>query len=235
MTSHLHRILACALIAGCGRGFYDNVPDAPPKRPVDAPPVVPLAHAGTFAVQADSSVTTSIRFSARATHTRDAIVIYTVCGGTYVPTGVSIAAQGWQFVPLSGQIDTMSIHAASFGAIAPNTQAADFAVDWTMPFGCQGTDVVADEFTGTDPVNPFDTPIEAATCSGTTMAPPSAGGAVWAACAQVGAGASPGSGFSAGADDGLGVAAWFAQTDTARTITVANASLLSAVNLLPPH
>jgi hypothetical protein len=134
-------------------------------------------------------------FDAAATQ-GDAIVVH-VANTALDAADLSIAAPGWTFTPIAS-----SGAAASYGAIAPDSQPTTFTVMNSSPN--QTTVVLADEFAGADPaggVKTFDGHGEAMGISGdcvVSIVARNDGDLVWAACTSQGE-VMNGDGFALGA------------------------------------
>jgi hypothetical protein len=204
-------VVGLLAVAACGRVGFASMPDGgsdgggPPAR---------IAHVAPF-VQRNGGVGASESFTAQAHAAGDAIVIQVGCGSSAPPTGVAVSAPGWTFTQLHA-ITSSTIsneNAATFGAIAPDTNSVTVAVSWQGSGACNiSKNDVGDEFAMTDPAGgsiTFDAAMQTedsgtkGNCVG-TVSTGHAGDAVWAACDSAASVQGVSAGFSKGADDGVG-------------------------------
>jgi hypothetical protein len=172
----------------------------------------PLSHVGVFVAKYTAAPTP---FSTRAAHAGDAVFVHISCGNTST-TEPEIDLRGppqWRFTALASG-GTSGYWAASFGAIAPDTDIAMFTP--VAQGGCgvssnlfSGITVLGDEFANNDPAgstSTFDAPLVTSgvgRCE-TELRATFADEAVWAACTYGGALTGGGAGYDSAGDDGSG-------------------------------
>ena len=127
------------------------------------------------------------------------------------PTSVSVTVPGWTLTPLVPlTANTVGqVYAASYGAIAPDTQQATLSVTWTGGNCNRGKSALADELTRTDPTGGTTTFDASTSAMGagdcmTTVTTAHDGDAVWAACYAATAVSAPGAGYTKSAADTVG-------------------------------
>ena len=210
------RLALLLLVASCGRvgfgserGSVDGSNDGSiGDGSIDAPPINSAIQYVAPIVQQVTAAGGTDTFQLHALNAGDAIAIMVGCGGSQVPTGVTLTAPGWTFAPASPMqaFKTAQIYAASFVAIAPDTALVTATVTWASG-NCNRADTeLADEFSGVDPVTPFDAHAEASgggNCT-TTVTTANAGDTVWGGCYSGTMAMGIGSGFQPGGTDGNG-------------------------------
>lgn len=185
-------------------------------------------------------------FTLQAVNAGDAIVFMIACAGSGTPTDVSVTAPGWTLLAL-GPVTYDSagqVAAASFGALAPDTNPVTVSLSWTGTNCNRGKTELADEFTNIDSTSAaaaFDAHAEApgaGNCTATVTTGHDRD-AVWGACYSATMATAIGSGFTAAATDSHGDFAEYAVTTdpagTPETVTIVNANsyVMVAVSLKP--
>ena len=217
------RAVALLCVASCGRlGFEASHRDGSTDG-TDAD--TPLRWVKTVVASGQSGSATTQTVNVQAANTGDAVVLHVFCGTGTVPTAVAVSATGWTFHQV-GAITGSAVAgnwAASFGAIAPNTDTAAITVWWGLSASCNFMNALGDEFANNDPTGgttTFDGHAEAqgnGSCA-TSLVIAHDNDAVWAACTSNIDATSPGPGYTLGADDRMGDLAAFAiTTDPAGT------------------
>ncbi|MGE5186404.1 MAG: hypothetical protein ACM31C_30320 [Acidobacteriota bacterium] len=246
-------VLLCAL-AACGRiGFETGAQpvgggDAGADGAItsgDGAPATAIAYVQALAERYPGMGATD-SFTLQAVTAGDAVAFMVACAGSGTPTGVSVTAPGWALLSLAPvTIDAPAqIAAASFGAIAPDTQPVTVSVAWAGTNCNRGKTELADELTNTDPTSAaaaFDAHAEApgtGNCT-TTVTTGHDDDAVWAACYSATMATAVGSGYLPAATDGNGDFAEYAVTTdpagTAETPTMVNPNgfVIVAASLKP--
>ena len=199
-----------------------------------------IAHVKAFHAKLDVGNGTTQAFTAAALNAGDAVVFHVACKSTGAPTAVSLAAPSWTFTqlgPITGS--AAAKWSASFGAIAPDTAAANFTISWTVA-NCTDRNHLADEFGNTDTGGgaiTFDAHVETfgtGDCLA-NLTTAHDGAAVWGGCTSSLFLNSPGAGYTKGATDGLGdFAAYKITSDPAGTsepFVITNNNSSNAFNL----
>ncbi len=249
------RLVLLCWLAGCGRiGFQtgaqpvgggDGGADVAGTGSGDGPPGTAIAYVHALA-ERYPGMGAADSFTMQAVTAGDAIAFMVACAGSGTPTAVSVTAPGWALLPLSPvTIDAPAqIAAASFGALAPDTQPVTVSVTWSGTNCNRGKTELVDELTNTDTTSAaaaFDAHAEApgtGNCS-TTVTTGHDNDAVWAACYSATMATALGSGYLPAATDGNGDFAEYAVTTdpagTAETPTMVNPNgfVIVAVSLKP--
>jgi hypothetical protein len=203
-----NRVVACAVVAACGRVGFDPVGDA--ARDASTGPA--LRWVGPFVQHVFHSPTTNVdTFTAQAQAAGDAVALHVECDSTTLAaTGVTVTGPpGWSFRQLGTLVTAGGEYATSFGAIAPDTTPATFTITWTIAL-CDYAmvelgDELANNAAGGSALT-FDAHVETSGVGDCVAAITTAQAdeAIWAACTSTSVVSDVGTGFTKGADDTAG-------------------------------
>jgi hypothetical protein len=210
------RLWLLVTLAGCGRIGFDGPPppgsNAPPAvdSATDAPPTSGIAFVGS-PIQHTGTMGSTDTATFNATNAGDALVFLVACAGSQIPTSVAISAPGWTFTALAPLTANTAgqVYAASYGAVAPDTQSATLTVTWNGGNCNRGKSILADELTRTDPTGDTTTfdassgAMGAGDCT-TSLTTAHANDAVWAACYAATSVSGVGAGYTQSAADSVG-------------------------------
>jgi hypothetical protein len=229
--------LVLAMLGACGRIGFDGPTaaggDSAPSNDAASDASTsgiafvgsPIQHTGTM------GATDTATFN--ATRANDALLFLVACAGSQLPTSVALSAPGWTFTALAPLTANLAgqVYAASFGAVAPDTQPATLTVTWTGGNCNRGKSILADELTHTDPTggtttfDSFASAMGAGDCT-TSVTTGHANDAVWAACYAATAVSGVGAGYTMSAADSVGDLAEYKLTtdppNTVEQVTFAN-------------
>jgi hypothetical protein len=168
-----------------------------------------VSHVKVFVQQSVSSVSSTGTFTTSATNTNDAVCIQVAAAASTLPTSATLTASGWSFTQISSFTTWPAVaSAASFCAIAPNTNSVTFTATFSGGVSFTAISIIGDEFSGNDitgGTTTFEATNSATATSGSptlNITPVNNNDALWGAVQDTTS--AVGSGYTKGADDTQG-------------------------------